>query len=117
MLHTRFIKTNSDSAWLLWDLLKQIQIRCDNFGLCSKKTRFGTIVVGFVHTDPDSSWSLWALFRQAQIIYCNCEIYFKKLKTFMVTELTCVMLTVGCVQTDRDLQIYFFSQVVLHSPQ
>ena len=47
----------------------------------------------------------------------------------MVTELTCLMLTVGygqthlhalsvgCVQTDWDLQIYFFFQVALRSPQ
>jgi len=40
------------------------------------------------------------LFKQAQIICCNCEFYFKKFKSFVVTELTCVVLTVGCVQTD-----------------
>jgi len=96
MLYTRFIQTNSDLAW---GSLKQIQIRCDNSGLCLKKAKFDTIVVGFVDTDPDFSWSVLDLFKQAQIIYCNCGFYFKKFKSFMVTELTRVMLTVGYVQT------------------
>jgi hypothetical protein len=129
MLYTRFIQTNSDSAWLLRGSLKQIQIRCDNSGLCSKKAKFDTIVVDFVHTDPDFSWSVWALFKQAQIIYCNCGFYFKKFKSFVVNELTRVNLTVGylqthlralsvgCVQTGWNWRIYFFFQVVLHSPQ